>query len=62
MTGKNKLPLIGWHSQDPTLKHWLENEASVRGVTLREYLDEVLAAHRANRETAASEKAAEGAQ
>jgi len=49
MPNQHKNPSISWHSDDPTLKPWLENEASQRGVTLREYLDEVLAAHRALR-------------
>jgi hypothetical protein len=41
---------IFWRPGDPTLKPWIENEASERGVTLREYLDEVLAVHRARAE------------
>ena len=47
MPNAHKNPLISWHSQDPSLKTWILNEASKQGVTLREYLDEVLAAHRA---------------
>jgi hypothetical protein len=43
MTGKNKTPLIGWHSADPTLKPWIKAEAERRGQTVREFLDEVLA-------------------
>lgn len=52
MTGKNKTPLIGWHSADPTLKPWIDaeierrTEAEGRPVTLREVLDEALAAYR----------------
>ena len=42
MTGKNKTPLIGWHSADPTLKPWIEAEAQRRGQTVREFLDKVL--------------------
>jgi hypothetical protein len=46
MTGKNATPLIGWHSADPTLKPWIVAEAERRGITVRELLDEVLAAYR----------------
>jgi hypothetical protein len=48
MPGKNKTPLIGWHSADPALKPWIEAESARRGQTVREFLDEVLA--RARRE------------
>jgi hypothetical protein len=51
MTGKNKTPLIGWHSADPTLKPWVEAEAQRRGVPAREVLDEALSEYRASRET-----------
>lgn len=47
MTGKNKTPLIGWHSADPTLKPWIQARARQCGLTVREFLDRVLAAHRA---------------
>lgn len=50
MPGKNKTPLIGWHSVDPTLKPWVEAEAERRGITLREFLDAVLAGVRAAQE------------
>ena len=50
MPGKNKTPLIGWHSEDPTLKPWITDEAKRRGQTVREFLDHVLARFR--RETA----------
>lgn len=55
MPNAHKNPLISWHSQDPSLKPWIENEASKQGVSLREYLDEVLACHRAARETETTE-------
>jgi hypothetical protein len=51
MTGKNATPLIGWHSTDPTLKPWIAAEAERRGITVRELLDEVLAAYRKITET-----------
>ena len=47
MTGRNATPLIGWHSADPTLKPWIAAEAERRGITVRELLDEALAAYRA---------------
>jgi hypothetical protein len=46
MPGKNATPLIGWHSTDPTLKPWISAEAERRGITVRELLDEALAAYR----------------
>jgi len=46
MTGKNKTPLIGWHPSDPTLKQWVKDEASRRGIRQRQLLDEVLEKHR----------------
>ena len=46
MSGQNATPLIGWHSADPTLKPWVQDEAQRRGLTIRELLDEVLAAYR----------------
>ena len=46
MTGKNSTPLIGWHSQDDTLKPWIEAEAGRRGMTMREVLDEMAAEYR----------------
>ena len=49
MTGKNKTPLIGWHSADPTLKPWVEAEAQRRGVPAREILDEALSEYRSLR-------------
>lgn len=49
MPGKNKTKLIGWHSDDPTLKAWIKAEADRRGMTIREFLDEVLAQYRATR-------------
>ena len=42
MTGKNKTPLIGWHSADPDLKPWIEAEADRREVTASAVLDEAL--------------------
>jgi hypothetical protein len=51
VTGKNATPLIGWHSSDPTLKPWIEAEASRRGITASKLLDEALAEYRAARET-----------
>jgi hypothetical protein len=46
VTGRNATPLIGWHSADPTLKPWIQEEAERRGITVRELLDEALAAYR----------------
>lgn len=42
----HKTPLIGWHSTDPTLKQWVKDEASRRGITERELLDEALSCYR----------------
>ena len=47
MPGQNATPLIGWHSADPTLKLWIQDEAAQRGITVRELLDEALAEYRA---------------
>jgi hypothetical protein len=52
MPGQNKTKLIGWHSADPTLKGWVEAEASRRGMSIREFLDGALAAYRASVEPA----------
>jgi len=49
MTGKNKTPLIGWHYADPTLKPWVDAEASRRGVPARVVLDEALSEYRFSR-------------
>jgi hypothetical protein len=46
VTGRNKTKLIGWHSEDPTLKPWITDRASQAGITVREYLDRLLAEHR----------------
>jgi hypothetical protein len=59
MTGKNATPLIGWHSTDPTAKPWVKAEASRRGITERELLDEALAEYRARREQSPAEDAKE---
>lgn len=56
MPGQNKTKLIGWHPADPTLKAWVEAEATRRGVTRREILDEALAGYRAAKEQVSSEK------
>jgi hypothetical protein len=55
MTGKNKTPLIGWHSADPTLKPWVKAEAGRRGIKERELLDEALSEYRDKREKEAGE-------
>jgi len=47
-SGRNKTPLIGWHSADPSLKPWIEAESERRGITIRELLDEALAEYRAD--------------
>jgi hypothetical protein len=44
--GRNKTKLIGWHSEDPTLKEWIGEQAAQAGVTIREYLDRLLAKER----------------
>jgi hypothetical protein len=44
MPGQNKTRLIGWHSADPDMKARIEAEAARRGVTVREVLDEAVAA------------------
>jgi hypothetical protein len=46
MPGQNKTPLIGWHSEDSTLKPWITARAEQAGTTVREYLDRLLAEHR----------------
>jgi hypothetical protein len=50
--GVHKTPTIGWHSADPSLKPWVQDEAERRGITIRELLDEVVGAYRKRRETA----------
>lgn len=47
-SSRNKTPLIGWHSADPTLKPFVDAEAARRGITVRELLDEALRDYRAN--------------
>lgn len=42
----HKTKLIGWHSEDPTLKEWITDQAAQAGVTIREYLDRLLAKER----------------
>lgn len=62
MPGQNKTPLIGWHSEDPTLKPWIVARAGQAGTTVREYLDRLLAEHRRkveHQEAAASVKTEE---
>jgi hypothetical protein len=46
MPNKHKTPMIGWHSEDPTLKPWIAARAKQAGTTAREYLDRLLAEHR----------------
>jgi len=55
MPGQNKTPLIGWHSEDPTLKPWIVARAGQAGTTVREYLDRLLAEHRRKVEQQESE-------
>ena len=50
MPGRNATPLIGWHSEDPTLKPWVKAEASRRGITERQLLDEALREYRARQD------------
>ena len=44
--GVHKNPGISWHSADPTLKPWIEAEATRRRMTKREVLDEMAAEYR----------------
>ena len=46
MPGQNRTKLIGWHPEDPTLKEWITDQAAQAGVTIREYLDRLLAKER----------------
>jgi hypothetical protein len=46
MPNQHKTPMIGWHSEDPTLKPWIAARAKSAGTTLREYLDRLLTEHR----------------
>ena len=46
MPNKHRTPLIGWNSEDPTLKQWITDRAAKAGVSVREYLDRLLAEHR----------------
>ena len=46
MPSQHKTKVIGWHPEDPTLKEWVKDRAARTGVTIREYLDGVLAEHR----------------
>jgi hypothetical protein len=47
---KHKTLTISWHSADPSLKPWIEQEAERYGITRRELLDKALAEFRARRE------------
>jgi hypothetical protein len=51
MPNQHKTPLIGWNPSDPTLKPWIESEASRRGITRKEVLDEMAAEYREKHET-----------
>lgn len=44
--GVHKTDSVSWHPKDPTLKPWLEAEASSRGTTKSDILDEALAEYR----------------
>lgn len=46
MPNRHKTPLLGWHPADPTLKPWVADRARRAGITVREYLDRLLAEHR----------------
>jgi hypothetical protein len=46
MPNKHKNKLVGWNPEDPTLKQWVTDRAAKAEVTVREYLDRVLAEHR----------------
>jgi hypothetical protein len=48
--GRNRNPLIGFHSQDPTLKPWIEAEAAREGKNVRQFLDDLLSRERQHRE------------
>lgn len=48
MPGKNKYPLIGAHLEDADLVAWVRNEATRRGITIKDILTEALAAYRAS--------------
>jgi hypothetical protein len=43
---QHKTKLIGWNSEDPTLKQWIKDRSVQAGVSVREYLDRLLAEHR----------------
>lgn len=46
MPNQHKNALIGWNPSDPTLKPWVESEASRRGITRKDLLDEMAAEYR----------------
>ncbi len=46
MPNVHRSKLIGWNSEDPTLKQWIKDRAAHTGTTVREYLDRLLAEHR----------------
>ena len=52
--GVHKNQSVSWHPKDPTLKPWLEAEASSRGTTKSDILDEALAEYRGPLERARS--------
>ena len=54
MPNQHATKSITWHPKDPTLKPWIDAEAGGRGITLRQYMDEVMAVHRASREHASA--------
>jgi hypothetical protein len=59
MPNKHKNPTIVWHSADPTLKPWIEQEAARLGITQRQLLDEALAEFRARRAQSGDDNAKE---
>lgn len=50
MPNQHKNALIGWNPSDPTLKPWVESEASRRGITRKDLLDEMAAEYREKHE------------
>ncbi len=56
MPNQHKTSLLGWHPSDPTLKPWIESEASRRGITRKDLLDEMAAEYREKHDPRESER------
>lgn len=50
MPNQHKTKMIAWHSADSTLKQWIADQATRRGMTVKAFLDLVLADYRAKQD------------